>query len=360
MKGDGSAMNRQAIRLHVLAAISVLAAFAVHFMHASALVSFLFSAWAIIVLAKLIGQGTEALAIRFGSAIGALLGATFGNSVELILSIIALKDGLDQVVKASIIGSFLANLLLTLGACMIVGGMRKPVQHFNRARAGRNSVMLFVAVTGLTIASIDSYRHSVVHHFGGLSMGIAIVFLFVYVLGFVFSMFTHRIFLAPIEEMEESGAGYYNSPGIAALILVLATVLVAMISANLVDTVTPIAALAHLSPSFIGLIFFPIIGMAPEFFSATMLAVRDQMDGSIEITVGSSLQMALFVAPILVLLGTAFGRPLTLVFPTTDVVSVFLSTILVTLVSLDGESHWFEGVMMVAAYLIFGLLFFFQ
>ncbi len=353
-------MNRQAIRLHSLAMISTIVAIVVGFLHVAPIVSFLFSAWAIIVLAKLIGQSTEALAIYFGSAIGALLGATFGNSVELILSVIALKDGLDQVVKASIIGSFLANLLLTLGLCMIAGGMKKPVQRFNRARTGRNSVMLFVAVTGLTIASIDSFVHPLMHHVASLSTGIAIVFLFVYILGFIFSMFTHRSFLAPVEEMGEQGHVHYRSPRIAAIVLLIATVFVAYVSSNLVDTVTPMASLLHLSPAFIGLIFFPIIGMAPEFFSATLLAVRNQMDGSIEITVGSSLQMALFVAPILVMLGNVFGHPLTLVFPATDVVAVFLSTILVTLVSLDGESHWFEGVMMVAAYVIFGLLFFFQ
>lgn len=328
-------------------------------LHASALLVFVLSALAIVVLATWIGQATEAASTALGPSVGALLGATFGNSVELIIAVFALREGLFTVVKASVMGSILANLLLTLGVCMIVGSLRSPVQQFSRKRAGVNSVMLFLAVIGLTITSVAAYLH---HGHGArtesLSIGVAVIFLLVYLAGFVFSLFTHRAFLS--ERASDEQIDSHLSLRTAAVILAVATVLVAVISDQLVAAVQPVAQSVGLSEQFIGLIIIPLIGIAPEFFSAVLLARRDKLDGSVEIAIGSSLQIALFVAPALVLVGLMIGRPLTLVFSPIEVVVICLATVLVSLVSLDGETHWYEGVMVTATYAIVALLFFFD
>lgn len=319
---------------------------------------FVIVAFAIVYFARIIGRETGILGELFGSSIGALLGATFGNAVELLISVIALVHGMTTLVKASIVGSILANLLLTLGISMIVGGMRRQVQTFNQIKAGVNSVMLFVAVIGLTIMSIESLVQPHISGKEPLSIGIAIVFLVVYILGFVFSLFTHRTYLAAGDQGEHSTESKERVwPHILALIA--ATFVIAFLSDEIVATLTPLAIQLHLTQEFVGLIFVPLIGAAPEFFTAILLARNNRMDGSVEIAVGSSLQVALFVAPVLVLIGHAMGRPLTLVFTAAEVIVIFLATILVSLVSLDGESHWYEGLMVAATYIIFAMLFFF-
>ncbi len=319
---------------------------------------FLIIGLAIVYFARLIGRETEVLGDLFGSSIGALLGATFGNAVELFISLIALADGLTTLVKASIVGSILANLLLTLGISMIVGGLRRRVQTFNQIKAGVNSVMLFVAVIGLTIISIESLIQPHITGKVALSIGVAIVFLIVYILGFVFSLFTHRMYLAAGEQQQPLVTKERAWPHLT--ILLAATAVVAIFSDQIVAVLTPVATQLHLTEQFVGLIFVPLIGAAPEFFTALMLARNNRMDGSVEIAVGSSLQVALFVAPVLVLVGFMWGRPLTLVFTAAEVIVIFLSTILVSLVSLDGESHWYEGLMVAATYVIFAMLFFFS
>ncbi|PWI58334.1 calcium/proton exchanger [Sulfoacidibacillus thermotolerans] len=334
-------------------------AYALDLLPLSPILRFLLAALAIIFLARLIGQETERLGDVFGSSVGALLGATFGNAVELLISIIALTQGLTTVVKASIVGSILANLLLTLGLSMIVGGMRRRVQSFNQIKAGVNSVMLFVAVIGLTIMSIESLIAPQVMGKEALSIGIAIVFLIVYFLGFVFSLFTHRTYLAAGDHGQQARVEAQRV-WLHIGILLTATAIVAVLSDQIVATLTPLARQLHLTDQFVGLIFVPLIGATPEFFTALLLAKNNRMDGSVEIAVGSSLQVALFVAPVLVLVGWAWGRPLTLVFSAIEVIVVFLATILVSLVSLDGESHWYEGIMVTATYVIFALLFYFS
>ena len=316
---------------------------------------FAISGIATVLLAKVIGDATERLSKHFGSVLGALLGITFGNSVELILSLFALYQGLYTVVKASIIGSVLANLLLTLGVSMMVGGGAKGVQQFNRRRAGLNSAMLFVAVIGLTTASVFSFLRFRTSGTEALSVGVAAVFLLVYVGGFFFSFLTHRTFLA---ELSGEGEPVKASPILEFLLLFAATVAVALVSDQLVATIEPVAVHLRLSQQFIGLVFLPLIGVAPEFFAALTFARNGEMEGSVESAVGSSLQISLFVAPLLVIVGLFMGRTLTLVFTPAQVTVLFLSTILVNIVSLDGETHWFEGVMVVATYVIFALMFF--
>lgn len=353
----GWGMGRPQLQL-LLIAIMAGATFVSAWVHGNPSVTFVAAAVTVVLLAKVIGKATEVLAEALGPSIGALLGATFGNSVELMIAILALRAGLYTVVKASIIGSIMANLLLTLGVCMFVGGLRRPVQTFNQMKAGLNSVMLFVAVIGLTITSIYSFSRPRVFSAEPLSIGVSIVFLLVYILGFVFSLFTHRTFLTAADRRPE----IVLPPGFARTVTILlaATVLVALVSEELVQTLIPLTIQWRLNEQFVGLVFVPLIGVAPEFFSAILLARANRMDGSVEIAVGSSLQIALFVAPVLVLVGALSGRPLTLVFTGTEVVVIFLTTILVSLVSLDGESHWYEGVMVVATYAIFAMMFFFS
>lgn len=321
--------------------------------------TFLLCALTIIALARRIGSATEKLARRLGSTLGALLSATFGNSVELIISIAALRAGLYRVVQASIVGSVLANLLLTLGVCMMIGGITQKVQVFSRARAGLNSVMLFIAVFGLSMTSLYQYFGTHAGHAKALGVSISIVFLLIYALGFVFSFFTHRSFLMPVEEI---GATERQTEPLwpHLLELIVATFLVSLVSEGIVGAIEPLSVRFSIPESFVGMILLPLIGIAPEFFSAILLARRGNLDGSMEIGLGSSLQIALFVAPALVLIDTAMRGSFTLVFTPVEVLVLFLSTLLVSLVSLDGETHWYEGMMVTAAYVMLGLLFFFQ
>ncbi len=319
---------------------------------------FLLDGLVIIGLARVIGTSTERVSKEIGSVAGALLGITFGNSVELILSLFALHEGLFEVVKASIIGGVLANLLLTLGISMMIGGGATGVQQFSRRRAGMNSAMLFVAVIGLTTSSIFSFLKFRASGTESLSIGVAAVFLIVYMGGFLFSFLTHRSFVSHFAEEDNTPAVKQKLlPDI--LMLFAATVVVAFISDQLVGSIQFVSSEWKLSEQFIGLVFLPLIGIAPEFLTAVIFARQGKIEGSVEIAVGSSLQISLFVAPLLVIVGLLMGKSLTLVFTPAQVVVLFLSTVLVNIVSLDGETHWFEGVMVVATYVIFALMFFF-
>lgn len=322
------------------------------------LLLFILDGVAIVGLAQVIGSATERLALRLGPALGALLGITFGNIVELLLSLLALREGLFAVVKASVIGGVLANLLLTLGFSMVVGGGAKGISRFNQRKASLNSAMLFVAVIGLTAVSMFSYLNLRKSGAEALSIGVSVVFLLVYCGGFLFSYLTHRSFLSDVSAEEPNGDN--PQPRKDVLTLLVATVVVAFVSDQLVASISVVASQLRLSEQFIGLVFLPLIGIAPEFFAALIFARKGQIEGSVEIAVGSSLQISLFVAPLLVLCGLVFGRTLTLVFMPLQVVVLVLTTILVNIVSLDGETHWFEGIMVVATYVIFALMFFFS
>ena len=331
-------------------------------LHAPPGAAFVLEALSVSLLARHIGWATGSLANAHGPQIGALLSAAFGNVVELMIAIMALRAGLYDVVKASIVGSMLANLLLTLGVCMIVGGMRRQFQHFNQVKAGVNSTMLFTAVAGLAVTSVYALRHGVTWRTEALSIGVSTVFLVVYILGLVFSMGTHRALFTQTEGEAAPGNRRMSRKEIktAWFELAVATLLVAPQSDLLVHTVQPLAQGIGLRPDFIGLIFLPMVGAAPEFFSAIVLSRRNQMEGSMEIAVGSSLQIALFVAPVLVLSGALMARPLNLVFTPMEVIMMFLAAILTSLVSLDGETNWFEGTLVTATYLLFALLFLFK
>jgi len=307
-------------------------------------------------LASLMSKATDELSGYLGSTTGALLSATFGNSVEMIITLFALEKGLYTVVRASIIGAILTNLLLTLGICIVAGGLKFTVQTFSREKAGLNIVMLFVAVIGLSVTGllyISEPSHVPLY---ALSLGVSVIFLIVYGLGLVFSLLTHRSFVA--------GLATHSQPPVwsrrkSLILLCIATVCVAFTSDLLVNTVAPLATSFGWSQTFIGLIFLPLVGTAPECFTAIRLARTGRMDGSLEIAVGSSLQIAMFVAPALVVVGALSGHPLSLQFSVSETVTLSLATLLVGFVSLDGKTHWFEGVMVLATYVIFAMMFFY-
>jgi Ca2+:H+ antiporter len=285
--------------------------------HWSPIAIFILAAVAIIPLAGYIGTATEVLAFYTNPRIGGLLNATLGNAAELIITIVAIRAGYLELVKASITGSILGNLLLVLGMSILVGGLRHGVQTFNRKQASNNAIMLVLTVVILLIPSLLS-------HFIGnietpeprvetLSLGVATVMIVLYVLGLIYS---YKVIESPMV-VEESGTesthkGWSLRLGI--VVLALSTVGVAYLSEMLVGAVEPVVTTLGISEFFIGLIFIPIIGNVAEHLVAVQMALKNKMTLSVEIAIASSLQIALFVAPLLVFIGLMMGHPLTLVF----------------------------------------------
>jgi Ca2+:H+ antiporter len=320
---------------------------------------FVFSALAVVPLADFIGQGTEALAARTGPRIGGLLNATLGNAAELIITIIAIREGLLELVKASITGSILGNLLLVMGVSMVVGGARHGVQTFERRHASRNAILLVLAVLALLIPSILS------HYLGqptelrveALSLGVAAVMIVLYALALLFSFKSHGAPLAheptgvPIHEPEWSVRK-------AVFILGLVTLGVVIASELLVGAVEPVVASLGISEFFLGIILVPIVGNVAEHLVAVQVAARNQMELSVEIAVASSLQIALFVAPVLVFISLLLGNPLQLVFNQLELVALVAGVLITAFVSEDGESNWLEGAELLAIYIILALTFF--
>ncbi len=317
-------------------------------------VVFLVSCLGVVPLAGLMGEATEQMAERSGPAIGGLLNATFGNAAELIIAIVALRAGLVDLVKASITGSILGNLLLILGLALVVGGIRTPILKFNRTAAGMSAAMLALAVVGLIFPALF---HSV--HPGTLaarlpiselqlSEAVAVILAVTYGCSLLFSLRTHRTLFGPDPDSTPAVATW--SVGKAVGTLALATAGVVLESELLVRSVGGVTSGLGLSQTFLGLIVIPIIGNAAEHGAAVMMARRGKTDLSMQIALGSSTQVALLVAPALVLAGLLLGHPLNLVFSSLEVVALGVSTIVVAIITLDGESHWFEGVQLLAVY----------
>lgn len=321
---------------------------------------FAFSALGIIPLAGYIGEATESLAHFTGPRIGGLLNATLGNAAELIITIFAIKEGLLDLVKASITGSILGNLLLVLGMAMLFGGLKNGIQIFDRKSASSNSILLVLAVLTLLIPSLLS-------HFIGeegstgvetLSLGTAAIMIILYVLGLIFSYVAHRPELTPEPGVTGSTMTPAWSLRTALIVLGLSTVGVAYLSEVLVGVVEPVVETLGISEFFVGLIFIPIIGNVAEHLVAVQMAMKNRMTLSVEIAVASSLQIALFVAPVLVFISLVMGHPLTLVFNQLELIALIAGVLIAALASSDGESNWLEGSELLAIYIILGLAFF--
>jgi Ca2+:H+ antiporter len=343
---------------------------------------FVVSCLAIVPLAGWMGRATEHLAEHLGQGVGGLLNATFGNAAELIIGLFALSKGLTGVVKASITGSIIGNILLVLGLSFLSGGLKFRKQEFSRVAAG-------VSVTALTLAAIALIIPTVFHRTAaavpvaqggwtpakeqGLSLAIAVVLFLTYALMLVFSLVTHRDVFGADESKDvageageeltrmeaEEGAHAPWSVGKSVGALLGATAFVALISEFLVGAIESARESLGLTEVFVGVIVVAIIGNAAEHSSAVLMALRNKMDISIGIAVGSSLQIALFVAPVLVFASYLFGRPMDFEFTVPEVVAVVASVIIVEQISSDGESNWIEGLQLLSVYAVLAVLFYF-
>jgi len=325
---------------------------------------FVIACLAIIPLAGLMGEATEQLAHRAGEGVGGLLNATFGNAAELIIALIALSKGMTDVVKASITGSIIGNILLVLGLSCLIGGLKFPVQRFNRMAARSSSTLLLLAAIALIIPSVFHFEAA---RLGGwteggeqqMSLAIAIVLILTYVASLVFSLITHKSLYTGGAANDTTHEGHWPLPR-AIWTLVIATVFVAIMSEFLVGTIEAARASMGLTEVFVGVIVVAIIGNAAEHSSAVMMALRNKMDLAFGIAVGSSLQVALFVAPVLIFASYAFGAPMNLEFSLTEIVAVVLAVGVAVQISGDGQSNWLEGVQLLSVYIILAILFFFM
>jgi Ca2+:H+ antiporter len=337
--------------------------------HASPTVIFFAAALGIIPTAALMGIATEELAARSGPGIGGLLNVTFGNAPELIIALFALGSGLHEVVKASIIGSILGNILLVLGGAMFVGGIGRDRQYFNATAANVQSLMLFLAaaalvmpavfelVEGSGLPSVAAERvdyGSTVEH---LSLAVAIVLIGVYVAGLLFSLKTHRaIFNPPDEQAEETAFEWSVRRSVG--MLAIAGVAVGVMSEVLVGSIADASESIGLSEFFIGAVVVAIVGNAAEHWVALLVAYKNKMNLAVNIAIGSSAQVALFVAPVLVLASFVLGPvPMPAVFNGFEVAAMLLAVLIANYVTHEGESTWFEGVQLLAVYGIFVLAF---
>jgi Ca2+:H+ antiporter len=353
-------MNLLAILL-----LFVPAAIAAEFLHASPVVVFALSALAIVPLSGYLGRATEEIAAYTGPTLGGLLNATLGNMAELIIAILALRAGLVDLVKASITGSILGNLLLVLGAAQLAGGLRHKTQRFSVALAGLSISQIIIAVIGLVIPAIYNSTHvDPTRAFTRrVSIGVAALLMVGYGLSLLYSMGTHRsVFGESREVANEAHLDEHNgrwSVGRAIGVLLLSAAAVGWLSEILVGSTQEAIRDIGLSEVFVGLIVVPIIGNAAEHSSAVLMAMRNRMDLAVSIAVGSSAQVALLIAPVLVFVGLAVGQPIDLAFTTFEVMSVVLAVAVATAVVRDAESNWLEGAFLLLVYGMLGVAFFF-
>jgi Ca2+:H+ antiporter len=335
-------------------------------LHFSDIAQFGCAALGIIPLSALIGRATESLSDRLGPQWGGLINATFGNFTELIIGIFALHSGLVELVRASIIGSILGNVLLVLGACAFAGGLKYKTQEFSQDLAQTNAITLMLAVVAIVVPAlfVNSYHTTTVGDFNPvmqLSVGIAALLLIFYFASLFFSLSTHRDLLQPFEPLpcsDEAGPAPWSVGKCLGVLLVTAGV-VSFQSDVLVDSVKSAAVAAHMNQVFVGIIIVPIIGNAAEHFSAVGLALRNKMDTALSIALGSSIQVAMFVAPFLVIISMFLGHHLSMVFHTPEMVSLALATVIAAFIASDGKTHWLEGAQLLAAYAIIAGAFYF-
>jgi Ca2+:H+ antiporter len=337
-------------------------AFIVSFLHLGELWLFITSALAIIPLARILGAATEELAARVGSGIGGLLNATFGNAVEMIIAFFALQAGLYEIVKASITGSIIGNVLFVLGLAIYLGGLGREKQTFNRTAASVSASQLVLATAGLLIPAAFAFTTpaSEMTEFlrEEVSVGVALLLLGSYVAQLIFSLKTHKHLYSEEEELEVHGQAWSIRHSI--IVLVGATVLVAFMSELLVEGVGYLTEQLGLTELFVGVILVALIGNAAEHLTAVIVAMKNKMDLAVSIAMGSTLQVALFVAPVLVLIGFFIGRPLDLFFNLFELAAIGVTMLIAQAITQDGESNWFEGVQLLACYAILAVAFFFH
>jgi Ca2+:H+ antiporter len=338
-------------RLLLLAAVPISMLLG-YVLHAPAVWVFLTACLGVLPLAAYMGDATEHLAHRTGPTVGGLLNATFGNAAELIIALMALRAGLVDLVKASITGSILGNLLLIMGLAVVAGGLNRSELKFNRTNAGMSAGMLALSVVALGFPALYHAVHPEAAARAAelrMSEAVALILILTYGCSLLFTLRTHRTLFGgdphPLD-------GPVWSAGKAVLVLAAATVAVAVESELLVHAATEATETLGLSPMFLGLIVVPIIGNAAEHAAAVVLSRKGQIDLGLQIALGSSTQVALLVAPVLVFAGVLMGRNMNLVFTPFEVLALGMATAVTAIITLDGESHWFEGVQLLAVYLM--------
>ncbi len=326
---------------------------AVELLHGPTLVLFAVSALALIGLAWVLGQATESLGHHSGPRIGGILNATFGNAAELIITIFALSAGLTTVVKASIIGSIIGNILLVLGASLLIGGLKNGVQSFSSEIAGINASMLGIVAAALALPTIFAATSPGTPP-TFLSVEVAVVMFVLYVLYLVY-------YLRSPEGGVATGEGHAPfGRGASFALLLVATAAVAFVSEAFVGAIEPLTEEFGISELFVGVILVPIVGNIAEHIVGVQIAYKNNMDFSMAISLGSSIQVALLVTPILVFLGPLLGHPLRLVFTPLELGALATAVVVTGFVALDGKSNWLEGAMLIGVYIIAALAFFFS
>jgi Ca2+:H+ antiporter len=347
-------------RVAVLAtlAVSILGIVLDFVLHVDETVIFLVSAVGILGLAWVVGLSTERLGSLTGPQVGGILNATFGNIAELIIAFFALQAGLIDVVKASLTGSIIGNLLLVLGASVLVGGLRHGTQRFSQRIAGANAALLVVAVIGLFVPAVFALTSK-----SGQgtrteeSVLVAIALIVGYVLSLIYQ-FTNADKTLGGHGAPEGHAGPHWSARTAVVVLLIAAGLLAVLSEVLVSSIESFIDAFGLTPFFVGVVLIPTIGNLAEHLVAVQLAAKDKMEFAMAVSFGSSLQVALFVAPVLVLLGVVIGQPMDLVFQPLEIAAVAAAVAISALIALDGESNWLEGALLVIVYAILAVSFF--
>lgn len=362
-------INKNTIFIALLVFIPI--SIAAHFLDWGATTVFITAGVAIIPLAAFMGEATEEIAVVVGPNLGGLMNATFGNATELILAFVALRGGLVDVVKATITGSIISNLLLVMGFSMFLGGLRYKEQDFQPTAARLNASVMNLAVIALLLPTAVQYTSSGIGEvtIQNLSVAVAAVLILVYGLTLLFSMKTHAylydVGVAELENVELEDDGKLkpeDKPNVVfwSVILLIVTLFVALESELLVESLEEATSELGLTALFTGVILLPIIGNAAEHATAVTVAIKNKMDLSVSVAMGSSMQIALFVAPVLVITGWLIGQPMDLDFNPFELVAVAVSVLIANSISSDGNSNWLEGSLLLATYAIIGLAFYFH
>jgi Ca2+:H+ antiporter len=320
---------------------------------------FITSILAIVPLARIVGYTTKEISLQTNPTISGLLSATFGNAIEFIIAIFALKNGLIEVVQASIIGSIVGNILLLVGLSIFFGGLHHKYQRFNKEAISVSSTMLIIVVAGLSIPSAYAFLKPHDSHNQTLGIAVAIVMALIYVAGLVFSLLTHKDLFDASDEMKAVREKPMMSKRLAAFILLLAIVVVSVESEFLVQGIEEAAITIGITQTFIGIVVIAIITNIAENSTAVHFALEDKLDVSIEIGLSSAIQIALFVVPILMLVSQMFRFGFSLMFPPFEILAVVLAVLIVNYLSADGRCNWLEGAQLISVYLIITIAFFF-
>lgn len=334
-----------------------------HYAHFPATLEFIVSAVAVIFVAGFLGKATESVAHYAGQRLGGFLNATFGNAAELIIGVLLIREGLFDMVKASITGSIIGNLLLVLGLSLFAGGLKHKVQRYNVTLAGMNGSLMIVAIIALFVPAIFLNTH-VLHEEdrNSVSLVVAGILIVAYLLWLVFSMITHKNVLADVADNAQEELPHEHAPAWSKqrsiIYLVLATVMVAFVSEWLVHTLDTFTAKFGLSEIFVGAFVVAIVGNAAEHSAAIMLAMKNKIGAAVEIAVGSSLQIALFVAPVMIFISHLISRPMDIVFTVVELAAIGVSVFIAKSITQDGQTNWYEGLLLIAVYCILGYSFY--